>query len=330
MVSNNQSQTNNHEDINMTLFQFVGVDVSKDKFDSSFNDDSKVFTLDNKGFKKFVQYLNKVTSTPWVCMEATGHYSELLAEYLYKNKIQVSIINPLQIKSFAKSKLVRNKNDQLDAKVIAHYGEVMQPRPFNPRSEDQKEIRDLVKLLDKLKEQLVQLKNQLSSTQGKLTKKLIKQSIASIEKDIKKVLEEIKRLAKENPEFSTNVDLLSSIKGIAELTSFKLLSIVPNVSQFKNAKQFAAFIGLTPQQRQSGKYQGKTVLCKTGHASLRKVLYMCALVARRFNPVLKQFADNLASRGKAPKQVLCAVMRKMAHIVFGVLKNQEKFNPAYG
>ncbi len=138
----------------MTIYQFVGVDVAKDKFDVALEINKKLyqecFSNDKKGYRDFSKWLNKYTVQPWVCMEATGHYSELIADYLFSKQVRVSVVNPLQIKSFARAKLSRNKTDQLDAKLIAHYCEKMQPRTFITRSESHKELKDLTNLLDTL------------------------------------------------------------------------------------------------------------------------------------------------------------------------------------
>jgi transposase len=311
----------------MTNYQFIGVDVSKDKFDISLDKHSSVFQMNKEGFKKFITFLRKHTLNPWVCMEATGYYSEILADYLYAQKIRVSVINPLQIKRYAQSQLVRNKNDILDAKVIEDYGKLFQPRVYSPRSQQQKEIRDLVKLLDQLKGQSVQLKNQLSSTQGELAKKLIKKSIATLDKNIELVIQNIDSIIKKDPDLLQNINLLNTVKGIGDITSYKILGWIPDLSQFSSAKQFAAFIGVTPKQNQSGRYQGKTVISKTGNPALRKALYMAALVAKRFNEHLQPFVRRLKEANKAPKAIVCAVMRKLAHIIFGILKHQTEFNP---
>lgn len=311
----------------MTNYQFIGVDVSKNKFDIALENRSSVFQMTKDGFKKFLYFLNKHTSNPWVCMEATGHYSELLADFLFENNVRVSVINPLQIKRHAQSKLVRNKNDILDAKIILSYGKQNELRPYSPRSKQQKELRDLTKLLNHLKDQSMQLKNLLDSTQGTVAKKLIKRAIKSAEKNIEMVLQNIESEISKDSDMSRNVELLNSIKGVGDLTAYKILGWIPDISNFENAKQFAAFTGVTPRQNQSGTFNGKTVITRMGNPSIRKALYMAALVAKRYNPHLRPFVDRLKVAGKSPKAIICAIMRKLAHIIFGILKHQKEFNP---
>lgn len=317
----------------MAQFQFVGVDVAKDKIDVALFLNKKYlhkcFDSDKKGLSGFIKWLGKHTQAPWVCMEATGHYSELIAESLISHNVRVSIVNPFQIRSFARVKLSRNKNDIVDAKIIAEYCEKMEPRTFTARCESQKELKDLTKLLDTLKEQLVRLKNQLHSTQGKIAKKAIQRLIKDLEKQIKGIEKQLDDLVKNNEALDEKMTLITSIKGVGDLTAYKILAQVPEINNFSNAKQFAAYLGLSPKQHQSGKLQGRTTISRIGDSRVRKALYMAALVAKRYNKALAPFVKRLELKGKAPKAIICAVMRKLAHIIFGVLKNKQAYNPQF-
>lgn len=317
----------------MTQYQFVGVDVAKDKFDVALkinnNSYQECFSNDTKGYRAFSKWLSKHTFQPWVCMEATGHYSELIADYLFAQEVRVSVVNPLQIKSFARASLSRNKTDQFDARIIANYCEKMQPRTFVSRSESHKELKELTNLLDMLKEQQVRLINQLHSAQSNTAKKTIRKFIKAQANEIATVEKTIDELIAQNKVLNENMSLIMSIQGIGKQTAYKVLSHIPDMSCFANAKQFAAFIGISPRQNQSGKFQGKTRISRLGDARLRKVFYMAGLVAKRFNKRLRPFVMRLQANGKAPKAIVCAVMRKLAHIVFGVLKNKRPFDVNY-
>lgn len=317
----------------MTQFQFVGVDVAKDKFDVALQLNNKVilevFSNDKNGYKSFTKWLDKHTTQAWVCMEATGHYSELIADYLVSKGIKVSVVNPLQIKNFARAKLSRNKTDQLDAKLIAAYCEMMKPGEFMPRSDAHKELKELSNLLDMLKNQLTQLSNQLGSVKSDIARKAIRKSIKNIEKEIERVEGLIAEIIKRNKDLDQNLKLITSIKGVGKLTAYKILSHVPHINNFKNAKQFAAFIGISPRQHQSGSFQGKTTISRLGNSALRKSFYMAAMVAIRYNKRIEPFITRLKENGKAPKSIICAVMRKLAHFVFGVIKNQSPFDVNY-
>lgn len=314
----------------MSAYDFVGVDVAKDKFDVVFAIEGcyqhVTFTNNLKGYKAFLTWLNRWTIKPWVCMEATGHYSTLLADFLTQKAIRVSVINPFQIKSFAKATLARNKNDKIDAKIIAQFGQKMQPRTYQPNSKEQKEIKGLTKLLDMLKAQLVQLTNQLYSIQGNLARKALEKMIQQLEKQIATIEKDMASLVTKNEQLNEQFQLLTSITGIGKLTAFRVLALMPNIHAFATAKQFAAYIGITPKQHQSGKFTGKTTISRLGDSRLRKSLYMAALVAKNYNKGLTNFVNRLQLRGKTPKTIICAVMRKLAHMIFGVLKNKQPFN----
>lgn len=314
----------------MTQYQFVGVDVAKDKFDVALclnnNYYQYCFNNDRKGHKAFLKWLKKYTQISWVCMEATGHYSELIADFLINHQIRVSIVNPLQIKSFARARLSRNKTDALDAKLIADYCKIMQPRVFVARSESQKTLKDLTNLLDTLKAQHIKLSNQLHSAQSQIAKKVIRKLLKELEKEIIRVEKQLADLVKSNPSLEEKMTLITSIKGVGKLTAYKVLSHVPDMNCFANAKQFAAYIGISPRQHQSGKYRGKTTISRLGDGRLRKAFYMAALVTKRHNEHLQSFVSRLQQKGKAPKTIICAVMRKLAHLIYGVLKSKQSFN----
>jgi len=328
--STDNSQLLNHVENIMTVFQCVGVDVAKDKFDAALFLNKKYqhrcFSNNKKGYGEFLKWLDIHANAPWVCMEATGHYSEMIADFLFSKNIRVSIVNPLQIKNFARMKLSRNKNDIIDARIIQEYCEKNQPHLFIPRPIEQKELKDLTKLLDTLKEQSVRLKNQLESIQGKLAIKAIKKLIKQLEKEIKLVTAQLQDLTQKNESLAEKMALITSIKGVGEMTAYKILAQVSDMRNFSTAKQFAAFIGISPKQHQSGKYQGRTTISRIGDSRLRKALYMAALVAKRYNEALKPFVKRLEEKGKAPKSIICAVMRKLAHLIFGILKSGLTFN----
>jgi transposase len=314
----------------MTHYDFVGVDVAKDKFDVAIAIKGQykhvVFSNCPKGHKEFHEWLTQHTLVPWVCMEATGHYSVTIADFLVKNAIRVSVINPFQVKNFARASLARNKNDCIDAKIIAQFGQRMEPRVYQTAPAEQKEVKDLTKLLDMLKAQLVQLNNQLHSTQGIIARKALGKLVGTLEKEIAKIEKKIADLVADNKALNEQFNLLTSIKGVGKLTAFRIIALMPDVNSFATAKQFAAYIGITPKHNQSGTFIGKTTISRLGDSRLRKSLYMAALVAKNFNKGLTNFVSRLQHKGKNPKTIICAVMRKLAHIIFGVLKSKQPFD----
>lgn len=317
----------------MTQYSFVGLDVAKDKFDVAIKINGRykhtIFPNNPAGHEAFIEWLTPRTKAPWVCMEATGHYSTLIADYLVKHGLRASVINPFQIKNFAKATLARNKNDTIDAKIISQFSEKMEPRIYKARPKEQKEISELTKVFDMLKTQLLQLSNQLHSITGKEARKALERLIKKLEKDIVGIENKIAGLIRNNCELNQKLQLLTSITGIGKLTAFRIIALMPDVSLFEKAKQFAAYIGITPKQNLSGTFVGRTTISRMGDARLRKSLYMASMVAKRHNKALSGFINRLQDKGKTPKTIICAVMRKLAHIIFAVLKNKQPFNQNY-
>lgn len=316
----------------MSEYDFVGVDISKLKFDAAVTINertiSRAFDNNPKGFKQFSTWLEKEVVVPWVCLEATGIYSEGLAEYLFKNAIKVSVVNPMQIRNFAKSILSRNKNDKLDAQIIALFARKATLRCFKPRSIEKKYLREMVQLMETLTKQCQQFMNQLESIQSKEAKKSYQAIIRMLEKRIKTVEIKIELHIQKNSEQLLLRDRLTSIIGIGEKTAHALMAYLPDIELFSNAKQLAAFAGLSPRQHQSGKFTGTTKLSKFGNPALRKALYMPALVVKKHNDFLTPFCKRLERNGLKPKAIVGAIMRKLLHIIYGMLKNKKEFDPA--
>lgn len=316
----------------MEQHEFIGIDISKDKFDAALKRGNKFINIAFKnnasGFKAFEEWVKKHTATPWVCLEATGSYGESIAEYLASKNITVSVCNPLQIKNYAKSILVRNKNDTLDAKIIAAYAEERKPRCFTAPSEDKKYVRGILQLIDTLQGQKQQLSNQLESTLLESIRKELKKAIKAIEKRIAELDVKLKASIKKNSEQSDIKKRIESVKGLGEKTAHAIIAYLPNIDDFQNAKQLAAYAGLNPKQHQSGKFAGRTTLSKIGNARIRKALYMPAIVVKNTNPHFKKFCQRLEKSGLTPKAIVGAVMRKLIHIIFGILKHKQDFNPA--
>lgn len=314
----------------MIQTEYVGVDVAKDKLDVAFYVNNRykhtVYSNDLNGHTKFAQWLAQNTISPWVCMEATGHYSEGIADFLVSKEIKVSVVNPYQIKNFAKASLARNKNDIIDSRIIGEFCKCMEPRVYKAASDEQKQLKGLMKVLDMLKGQLVQFNNQLHSLHEGVAREILIKLSQNLEKEITKLTDKMAELINNEPALKEKMRLITTIKGVGKLTAYRVLALMPDVTSFQTAKQFAAYMGITPKQHQSGKMMGKTTISKLGDSRLRKALYMAALVAKKHNKALAPFVLRLQQKGKTPKTIVCAIMRKLAHIIFGVLKSGLPFN----
>lgn len=308
----------------------LGIDISKLTFDVALLNDDKVktkkFTNTSKGFSELKQWLkNNEIDSVHACMEATGGYESKLAQYLYDNNFKVSVINPARIKGFSMSKLSRVKTDKADSELIAQFCQAIQPDLWKPTPLNIQELQQWVRLLDSLIANKNQENNRLDGA-SEVVAINIGTHIEFLDKQIQEVEELISNNIKGHQDLNDKSKLLNSIPGIGEKTIAIILAFL-TVENFDSAKQVVAFVGLNPKPKQSGSsVLGAGRISKTGDADLRKAFYMPAIVSLRFNPIIKGFAERLSSVGKAQMIVVIAAMRKLLHIIYGVLKNKTPFN----
>jgi len=308
----------------------VGVDISKLWFDIYIPllFLKMRFSNDVSGFKLLLKLLQqKHIVTARVCMEATGLYFEALAEFLHANGHEVVVVNPQCIKSFSRSELRRSKTDPLDAALIAQYCDEKYARLnlWQPLKPIYKNIRELLRRRSVLVADSTAEKCRLKAGFS------CKDTLDSIERHLvwlQKEIEQIECLVQENitqdPELAKAIALAVTIKGMGWLTVTTVLVEVPQV--LWNGRLAAAFAGLVPHQNKSGSSQNSTRLSKVGSEHLRSTLYMPALSAARTNPLLKAFYQRLRKGGLKHQQALSAVMRKLLHLVFGVLSSGQPFD----
>ena len=313
----------------------LGIDISKLKFDVALMIAGKVkkthiFENAPDGFAALSNWLIKqgITNVA-ACMEATGSYGDALATYLYDSGAMVSVVNPAQIKSFSGAQLKRAKTDKADAKLIAQFYQKMSPDHWTPAPQHVRELQALVQRLSSLNQMEGQEQNRLDTAAA-----VIRPSIATVLATIKAEIKTVEALIHDHidrhPDLRDQSELLNSIPGIGKATISRLLAFIGDVHRFDHAKALAAFVGLKPTVHQSGSsVRGKPHLSKKGSSVIRKALYMPAIVARRYNPVIKAFADRLKKAGKPNMVIIAAVMRKLLHIIYGVLKNGMPFDPSF-
>lgn len=312
-------------------YLYVGIDIAKATFVASFklNESYQTKSFDNKetGFTAFLLWLEKqCDSTYHCCMEATGKYCYKLALFLYKHDHKVSIVNPAQVKYFMKTKLSRTKTDDVDAQSIRDFCDLLKPKAWNPPTREVEKLRMLVNRVDVLNKLLLQENNRLELV-DEIVENSIFEHIEYLKKSVVELEVQINEHVSSSTKLNQEVQLLETIPGIATKTACKTLAYLGSIDNFDSPKKLAAFIGLAPQISQSGSSLNRTTLSKTGNSDWRKSYYMPAMVAVRFNPIIKKFYDRLISNGKPKKVALCAAMRKLVHIIYGVLKSQKPFNP---
>jgi transposase len=315
----------------------VGIDVSKRKLDIAFvlrgKTKSKVFANTAAGHAELSDWLTErgaERDDTHICLEATGPYSEAVALALVDAGWAVSVVNPARIKGFAQGELARNKTDRADAALLARFCAAMHPSLWTPPPVAYRELRAWVDRLQALKDMRQQEANRLEAHQASGQAQLahaVRAHIDWLDGQIAQLERDIDDHIDRHPELKDDAELIASIPGIGPTTVAKVLAYVGDVRRFANAKALAAFIGVTPRQRQSGSsVKGRTVLSRTGHAALRKALYMPGLVALRHNPAIRAFGERLRLNGLAPKAVVGAAMRKLAHLIYGVVTSGKPFD----
>ncbi|GHU20095.1 IS110 family transposase [Betaproteobacteria bacterium] len=318
-----------------TLFH-LGVDVSKTKLDcalrlSNGKYRNKIVTNAPQGFTDLSLWLEKqgsAISDTHVCMEATGIYWEAVAEFLSNAGFRVSVINPAQIKAFGKSRLVRTKTDKADAQLIACFCCERAPEPWRAPSLSEQSLRAMVMRLDSLQTMHTQESNRLLVSR-ELLKADIQAHIDWLDEQIKQLARRIREHIHQDPDLHDKQKLLESIPGVGERTIALLLAFSISPQRFDNARQAAAFAGLDPRLHESGtSVHDKPRLSKIGHAFLRKALYMPAMTALYRTDWGKRFFLRLSRAGKAAKLIIGAMMRKLIHVAFGVLKSAKPFDPS--
>ncbi|WP_348673787.1 IS110 family transposase [uncultured Abyssibacter sp.] len=314
----------------------VGIDVSKRKLDICVlrgrKAKTKVLPNDRAGHDALHAWLMEqglASGTP-VCLEATGPYSEAVAVALVDQGWTVSVINPARIKGFGQVQLSRNKTDRADARLLASFACSVSLEPWHPPSLAVRDLRALVERLQALQDMRQQELNRLEVMAQVSTSpvaKMVQEHIAWLDRQINKIERDINDHIDGHPELKQDAELIRSIPGIGDKTAARVLGYLGDVRRFKSAKALAAFVGVTPRQRLSGtSVRGRTMLSRTGHADARKALYMPGLVAVRHNPVIMAMAERLRTRGLAPKAIVGASMRRLVHMIYGVVTSGTPFD----
>lgn len=311
----------------------LGIDVAKATFHvvllRAAKKKHKQFANSEQGFAELRGWLKKQdVAQVWACLEATGSYSEALARDLHGAGHQVSLVNPARIKAYGQSQLQRTKNDGADADLIARFCRDTRPQLWTPPPPEQRQLQALVRHLDDLMETRQQLHNRLTDgPQVTLVLDSLRQLIAQIEAQMQQIEAEIKQHLDQHPDLKAAHDLIVSIKSLGSRTATVLLGEIERLRAYKHANEAVAYAGLNPKERQSGtSIKGKTCLSKIGNARVRKALYLPAINAIRYNPIIKRLAERLEKRGLCKMAIIGAAMRKLLQLAFGVLKTGKPFD----
>ena len=299
---------------------FVGIDISKSKFDVMILPEGTRLTCpyDSEGIEQLLAQLPKHDCI--VVLEATGGFERRLAAELVEAGHQTAIVNPRQVRDFARGIGVLAKNDRIDARVLATYAQHVKLRLVEKRSEKQQELTALVVR----RRQLVTLQNaesnRLEQTTVKLATQSIRQVLDLLRKELKKLDAKIARLIEADDDWRNKAELLQSVPGVGPGTSASLVAELPELGKL-NRQQIASLVGLAPFSRDSGQFCGQRSIWG-GRGSVRSALYMAAFNAKRCNPIIRAFAKRLQNAGKRSKVILTACMRKLLVILNTLVRNQ--------
>jgi transposase len=314
----------------------LGIDVSKDTLDVSILIRGKPrrqhFANLPSGWTALQAWLrqNRVEHVH-ACLEATGRYSLGVALALHDAGHVVSLVNPAQIRDFARSRLGRNKTDQVDAAHIRDFAALFAPKPWTPPSPALRRLCELRTMREGFVASLVEWKNRAGSGMDDRTALALAQTtIRHFTLQVEAVDRAIAETIDGDDDLRGRRDLLLSIDGVGETLAAVILAEMPGPDVVQTAAQVVAYAGLNPRRVQSGSSINQpTRISKIGNATLRTALFMPAMVAMRFNPVIVAMAARLRQRGRLKgKQIVVAAMRKLLMICFGVLKSGRPFDPA--
>jgi transposase len=319
----------------MTPSAWLGIDIAQDTFAACLLTGKRTaagsFANNPAGLAKLDRWLKKrQVAQVHACLEATGRYYEGAAEHLHAAGHTVSVINPARLKAFGQATLTRTKTDQTDAALLAEFCRSQQLDVWRPLDPAQRQLRAMVRRRESLLHLRQQEANRLSAgEESPDVVSSLRAVVAFLDGQVAQVEQAIAKAVQAEPKLERQHALLDSIPGIGPLTAAALLGEL-DFSAYPSARQVAAQAGLTPRQRQSGtSVHGKPRISKQGSSQLRRILYFPAITAIRYNPVLKVFAERLAERGKPKMAIVCAVMRKLLHLCYGVLKTGLAFDPNY-
>ncbi len=320
---------------------YIGIDISKAKLDCCWLRDvdkskfkTKVFKNVSTDYKALIAWLKGQTKSEaseiLIVMEATGVYHENLAYYLYEQGFQVCVVNPARTKEFASSLGNTHKTDTKDSEALALYCQRMRPELWQPEPPEARELKALIARLEALEMDLNRETNRLEKADFSCSSERV---IESLHLMIERLREEKDRLEQDiddhidqHPQLKKDRELMESIPGVGPVVS-RLMLYVLHCRSFTDAGQVAAYLGLVPRIQQSGQWKGRSRLSKQGTAKIRAKLYMAAVSCLQHNPDIRHQFKRLVEKGKSKMQALCAGMRKLVQICFGVVKHQSEYHP---
>jgi transposase len=303
----------------------IGIDVSKDYWDVALDGEDQVrrYETTPEGLESLLGYLATLRKVR-VCLEATGGWEGELVDALCDHAIPVAVVNPRQIRDFARAMNQLAKTDAIDARVISRFSAMMNPTPHEKPSENQEKLRALRTRRNQVVDMLTQEKNRLATQRDPEIRQLIQHAIEWYHQQLKEIDQQLEERIEADASLRQKAEVLTSVPGVAMATASALLTEMPELGKL-NRREAARLAGLAPVNRDSGKMRGKRTI-GGGRKTIRRALYMATLVATRFNPRIRQHYQHLLSQGKKKIVALTACMRKLLLILNSMIKNNTTWN----
>ena len=311
--------------------EIFGVDISKDVFDVyGSKSGHNQFKNAASGFMSFLKNLPKESL---VVMEATGYYHYRLAQFLFKQGVLVSVVNPLSVKRFIQMKLAKVKTDKSDAKAICEYGQINQVPLYTELTDVQSECLQLFRLLDSYLKKRTMTKNKLHGEAvldipSKHVYRSLTRNKKHLDAEISSIEQKLLSLVKQDQQLQ--LTLLKSIPGMGVKTALFLIVITDGFTKFETAAQLCSYVGITPTIRQSGSsVRGRSRISKVGNKKLRNLLFLCSFSACKHNKACKEIYERIVNKGKSKKLALIAVSNKLVKQAFAIVKSGHPYDETF-
>lgn len=305
--------------------QYIGIDIAKKRLDIAERPQVRRWQTvrDEAGIAQLVQRLQAVAPA-LIVLEATGGLEGSVVSALLAAQLPVVVVNPRQVRDFAKATGRLAKTDRLDVDVLAHFGEALKPVPRPLPDAQQRQLDGLMVRRRQLVDMLVAERNRLTIA-PLAAQASLQRHIDWLQAELDDVEGEVQHLIRQTPAWRERDDLLQSVPGLGQVTAASLLASLPELGTLSH-KQIAALVGVAPFNSDSGKHKGKRI-CWGGRADVRSVLYMATLSATRFNPLIRTFYQRLVAAGKPKKVALTACMRKLLTFLNAIVRDARPWQP---
>jgi len=297
---------------------YLGVDIAKSYLDGAIGNEKRRFANERTGHRELIKWVKQLKAPVQVICESSGGYERALVQALGGAHVKVSLVQANRVRQFARAAGILAKTDRIDAKVLCTFGELMQPGTISASQLEQEHLRELESQRRHLTHLLVMEQNRAARVSDSCVRRLNGSLLGQIKKQIERLDLLIKEHIEASPELSAKAQKLTAINGVGARTAALLLARMPELGQL-NRREVAALVGVAPFNRDSGKMRGKRAI-HGGRRPVRHGLYMAALVASRYNPILRAFYLRLRAEGKPAKLALTATMRKLLIVLNSALK----------